>query len=210
MISKIIKNRRSVFPAQYNNQPISKEEISTILESANWAPTHKRTEPWRFKIFHGTSQVALGKFMAETYKETTENFSELTYNKFMDNPVKAGCVIAICMQREPKESLPEWEEIAATAMAVQNMWLTASNMGIGSYWATPGVIKYMDKFIQMEENEKCFGFFIWVNLTANFQRECAKLPSRKRPFGFNGLIHFLIENFSLVCFCKFVLFKVEF
>ena len=87
MISETIKNRRAVFPAQYNDQPISKEEVLTILESANWAPTHKRTEPWRLKVFHGVSQVGLGKFMAETYKQTTENFSEFTYNKFMDNPV---------------------------------------------------------------------------------------------------------------------------
>ena len=159
MISETIKNRRAVFPAQYNNQPITKEEISTILEAANWAPTHKRTEPWCFKVFHGISQVGLGKFIAETYKQTTENFSEFTYNKFMDNPVKAGCVIAICMQRDPNESLPEWEEIAATAMAVQNMWLTAHELGIGAYWSSPGVIKYMDKFIQMEEGEKCLGFF---------------------------------------------------
>ena len=159
MISETIKNRRAVFPAQYNDQPISREEVLTILESANWAPTHKRTEPWRFKVFHGVSQVALGKFLAETYKQTTENFSEFTYNKFMDNPVKAGCVIAICMQRDPKESIPEWEEIAATAMAVQNMWLTAHDMGIGAYWASPGVLKYMDRFIQMEEGEQCLGFF---------------------------------------------------
>ncbi len=159
MISETIKNRRAVFPAQYNDQPISKEEVLTILESANWAPTHKRTEPWRFKVFHGVSQIALGKFISETYKQTTENFSEFTYNKFMDNPVKAGCVIAICMQRDPKESIPEWEEIAATAMAVQNMWLTAHDMGIGAYWASPGVLKYMDKFIQMEDGEQCLGFF---------------------------------------------------
>lgn len=159
MISETIKNRRSVFPAQYTNTPITKEEILTILETANWAPTHKRTEPWRFKVFHGISQVALGKFMAETYKQTTENFSEFTYSKFMDNPVKAGCVIAICMQRDLKASLPEWEEIAATAMAVQNMWLTAHEMNIGAYWASPGVIKYMDKFILLEEGEQCLGFF---------------------------------------------------
>lgn len=159
MISETIKNRRAVFPAQYNDQPISKGEVLTILESANWAPTHKRTEPWRFKVFHGVSQIALGKFISETYKQTTENFSEFTYNKFMDNPVKAGCVIAICMQRDPKESIPEWEEIAATAMAVQNMWLTAHDLGIGAYWASPGVLKYMDKFIQMEEGEQCLGFF---------------------------------------------------
>ena len=159
MISETIKNRRAVFPAQYNNQPISKEEISTILEAANWAPTHKRTEPWRFKVFHGESQVELGKFLSETYKNTAEKFSELTYNKYRENPSKAACVIAICFQREPKESLPEWEEIAATAMAVQNMWLTAHSMGIGAYWGSPGVSKYMDRYVQMEKGERCLGFF---------------------------------------------------
>ena len=159
MISDTIKSRRAVFPAQYTTEPITKDEIQKILETANWAPTHKRTEPWRFKVFHGKSQVALGQFAAEFYKETTENFSEFTYAKFLDNPVKAGCVIAICMQRDPKESLPEWEEIAATAMAVQNMWLMAHEMGIGAYWASPGVIRNMDKMIKMEEGERCLGFF---------------------------------------------------
>ncbi|MEM0518020.1 nitroreductase family protein [Aequorivita flava] len=159
MILNSIKSRRAVFPAQYNKQPIAKEDVLNILEAANWAPTHKRTEPWRFRVFHGVSQVGLGKFMAETYKQTTEKFSEFTYNKLMDNPVKAGCVIVICMQRDPKESLPEWEEIAATAMAVQNMWLTAHDLGIGAYWSTPGILKYMDKFIQLEEGEQCLGLF---------------------------------------------------
>lgn len=159
MISETIKNRRAVFPAQYNDKPITKEEINTILEAANWAPTHKRTEPWRFKVFHGTSQVALGKFLAETYKESTEKFSQFTYNKLMDNPVKAGCVIAICMQRDPKESVPEWEEIAATAMAVQNMWLAAHELNIGAYWSSPGIIKYMNQFIELNKDERCLGFF---------------------------------------------------
>lgn len=159
MITDIIRNRRAVFPAQYNDQPLTKEEILTILEAANWAPTHKRTEPWRFKVFHGISQIGLGQFMAETYKQTTENFSEFTYDKFKNNPVKAGCVIAICFQRDPKESVPEWEEIAATAMAVQNMWLTATDMGIGAYWASPGVIKYMHNLVELEEGERCIGLF---------------------------------------------------
>ena len=159
MILETIKNRRAVFPAQYNTEPISKQEILTILEAANWAPTHKRTEPWRFKVFHGEAQASLGEFMAETYKKTTANFSEFTYDKFLNNPVKSGCVFAICMQRDPKESIPEWEEVAATAMAVQNMWLTAHEMKIGAYWASPGVIKHMDKFVKMEDGESCLGLF---------------------------------------------------
>lgn len=159
MIQEIIKNRRAVYPAQYNSEPVLKEEVETILDAANWAPTHKRTEPWRFKVFHGESQGKLADFLAEAYKNNTEKFVERTYNKLQENPRKAGCIIAICMQRDPKESLPEWEEIAATAMAVQNMWLTASSMNIGSYWSSPGVIKYLGDFIDLEEGERCIGLF---------------------------------------------------
>lgn len=163
MIQKIIQKRRAVFPAQYNQVPILKEQIIAVLEAANWAPTHKRTEPWRFKVLQGKSLANLGNFLAEKYKKTTANFSEFQYNKLKENPIKAGCIIAICMQRDPKESLPEWEEIAATAMAVQNMWLCCTEMGIGAYWSSPGLIKFMHEFFTLNEGEKCYGFFYMGN-----------------------------------------------
>lgn len=159
MISEIIKSRRSVFPAQYNDTPISKEEIKIILEAANWAPTHKRTEPWRFKVFQGETKANLADFIAEAYKDNTESFSEFKYNKYKKNARKAACVIAICMQRDPNEAVPEWEEIASTAMAVQNMWLVAHEMKIGAYWGSPQIVKYMANFIPMHEGERCLGFF---------------------------------------------------
>jgi nitroreductase len=159
MISNSIATRRAVFPAQYNDEPTSRKEIETILKAANWAPTHKRTEPWRFKVFHGESQIKLANFLAETYKAKGDNFSEFKYKKYQENPKKAACVIAICMQRDPNESIPEWEEIAATAMAVQNMWLVAHEMKIGAYWGSPGIIKYMGDFLLLEKGERCLGFF---------------------------------------------------
>lgn len=159
MISDIIQSRRAVFPAQYNNQNITKEEIERLLEAAHWAPTHKRTEPWRFKVLLGESQRLLANFLAEKYKETTENFSDFKYEKLLNNPVKAGCIIAICMQRDPNDSVPEWEEVAATSMAVQNMWLLAHEMKIGAYWSSPGSIKYMDSFFDLNTGERCLGFF---------------------------------------------------
>lgn len=159
MIKQIIENRRAVYPVQYNDEKISKEEISEILKAANWAPTHRRTEPWRFKVFLGESQMRLGEFLAETYKRTAQKFSDRSYMKMKENPVKAGCVIAICMQRDPSESIPEWEEIASTAMAVQNMWLTASEMKIGTYWSSPSVREHLGEFVKFEEGERCLGFF---------------------------------------------------
>lgn len=159
MIFELIKNRRSVFPAQYNNAPISKADIEELLEAANWAPNHKKTEPWRFKVLQGASKDKLGTFLVEKYRQIEESPKDFKCKKLMANPKRSSAVIAICMQRDPKESLPEWEEIAAVAMAVQNMWLLCAEKGIGSYWSSPGLIKYMDEFFDLAKGEKCLGFF---------------------------------------------------
>ncbi len=29
---------------------VSQEEVTQLLEAANWAPTHGKTEPWRFAV----------------------------------------------------------------------------------------------------------------------------------------------------------------
>ncbi|MGJ5640730.1 nitroreductase family protein [Formosa sp. S-31] len=158
-IQDIIKNRRSVFPDQYNNTPVTKETIEQLLQAANWAPTHKKTEPWRFKVIQGESQERLGHFLAEKFKNTEDKFSEFKYKKLQNNPKKAGAIIAICLSRDPDESIPEWEEIASVAMAVQNMWLTATSLNLGAYWSSPGLIQYMDEFFNLQPNEKCLGFF---------------------------------------------------
>ncbi len=173
MIFDLIKERRSVFPATYNNQPISKSDLTKILEAANWAPSHKQTEPWRFKVLHGNSQKRLGEFLAVKYQEVDPKPKQMKINKLKENPVKAGAIIAICMQRDPKESVPEWEEIAATAMAVQNMWLACTELGIGSYWSSPGLIKFMNEFFDLNEGEKCLGFF-YMGYTE------AEIPEGKR------------------------------
>ena len=164
MISKIIKNRQSIYPSQYNDSPISKETIQKILEVANYAPTHRKTQPWRFKVMHSAeSRINLGTFLSEKYKETTNTFSEFKHKRIQEKTKKAGCVIVICMQRDEKESIPEWEEIAATAMAVQNMWLVCSEIGVGCYWSSPSQINYMQELIKLNTGEKCLGLLYMGN-----------------------------------------------
>ena len=48
------------------------------------------------------------------------------------------------MQRDPNESIPEWEEIASVSMSVQNMWLMATNLNIGGYWSSTKLINFME------------------------------------------------------------------
>lgn len=156
-----IKNRRSIFPPQFNENEISTTEITALLEAANYAPSHFKSEPWRFKVLHSLeSKKALGEFLSETYKNKVAKFLEAKYIKLQGLPLKSAAVIAICMQRDEKERMPEWEEIAAVSMSVQNLWLQATEMNIGGYWSSPElIIKEMHHFFDLDKQETCLGFF---------------------------------------------------
>lgn len=154
-----IKHRRSIFPSQYNDEAISQDELEQLLEAANWAPTHRKTEPWRFKVLRGKSKTKFSAFLGSLYLKHTENPSKFKHRKIIDKFQQSSCVIAICMQRDPKESVPEWEEVAAVSMAVQNMWLTATELQIGSYWSSPQLIQYFNEFFEFSEGERCLGLF---------------------------------------------------
>ncbi|GAA3524258.1 hypothetical protein GCM10022393_43530 [Aquimarina addita] len=177
-INTLIKKRRSVFPAQYNDVPVARELINQLLENANWAPTHRLTEPWRFKVIQGDTKDRLGTFLADTYTDITtdDSFSPFKHKKIKNNCDAASAVIAICMQRDLKNRLPEWEEIAAVSMAVQNMWLSCTAMDIGCYWSSPVLIKYMDDFLELEEGERCLGFFYLGNYNTT-----EELSSKRNP-----------------------------
>ena len=63
------------------------------------------------------------------------------------------------MARQKEERIPEIEEIQAVACAVQNMQLTATAYGIGSFWSTPKVIytQQMNDFLGLNVKDKCLG-----------------------------------------------------
>lgn len=160
VIQSIIKRRRSVFPVSFTKEEISLEAIETILESANYAPTHKLTQPWRFSVFRKDGKTRFGEELAKAYKENTpaELFLQKKYDSFATKFEQSSCVIVLKAQLHPA-LLPEWEEVAALACAVQNMALTAEAMNIGAYWSSPGPVAKMQDFLELEENEKVYGVF---------------------------------------------------
>lgn len=174
-LTKLIKSRRSIFPAMYNDRPIEKETILQILENGNWAPNHRKTEPWRFKIYQGTSLHTLSKYLGDYYSENTppEKYSEIKHKKTIGKPLKSACVIALCLYDDPSISIPQWEQRAALACAVQNMWLTCTSLGIGSYWSSPKSILNASEFLGLSENEECLGLF-YMGYT-----DVPELPSKR-------------------------------
>jgi nitroreductase len=57
ILKEIIESRRSTFPKDYSGEEISQEILDEILNSANFAPNHKRTKPWRFRVFKGEEKA---------------------------------------------------------------------------------------------------------------------------------------------------------
>jgi nitroreductase len=163
MIDEIIKKRMSVYPKSYNEAEISKETLMDLLSLADAAPTHKKTEPWRFRIFHSEeSRQKLSDHLGADYEEQNKagGFSAFKFKKVKAKPMQSAVVLAIVMQRDEAERVPEWEEVASVAMAVQNIWLGCAARNIGSYWSSPSSItKRSNAFLELKPGERCLGLF---------------------------------------------------
>ncbi len=152
--SKIIKSRRTTYPRDFNGDRIKNSVVKEILENANYAPSHRMTQPWFFKIFCDEKKNNLAKAIVNINPNASESFKK----KIFENFEKTSHVICVCMKRHEK-IVPEWEEIAATAMSVQNIWLSIVNSKIGGYWSTPKYAENLNKFLNIKTNERCLGFF---------------------------------------------------
>lgn len=162
-VDEIIRSRRSVYPVQLSGKRIPDDELHDILENANWAPTHKYTEPWRFKIFRDAGVHKLLNFQKELYVQNTpeDEIKEKKLKRFDEKAEKLSHVLAIIMHRDPDRRIPEVEEICSVAAAVQNIHLSLSSRGYGGYWSTGGgtFTDQMHGFLGLKENERCLGFF---------------------------------------------------
>lgn len=159
----LVKNRRSIFPKDYTDEKVDDFIIHQMLENANWAPTHKLTEPWRFVVFSGEGRKKLADFQSECYRQVTTakgSFDEKKYDGLKVKPMEASHVIVIGMKRDEKKSLPEWEEIGAVFCAVENMYLTATAYGVGCYISTGGIINFEEAkvFFGLGKEDRLLGF----------------------------------------------------
>ena len=156
IINSIIRNRKSIYPKDYSKEDIPDKTIKEILLNANHAPTHRMTQPWFFKVYKNKSKQ---KLIDVVSKIDESKLSKIKLNKFIENVNDSNTVISVFIKRDKNERLPEWEEIAAVSMSVQNMWLTCYVNNIGSYWSTPGFIDEYGKLINLDFNESSLGFF---------------------------------------------------
>ncbi len=136
-VFKAIAQRRTVKPTTYTDQDIPENVLQEILESANWAPNHGRTEPWRLTVFKGEGKIKFQQIIKEMFDAHPEaNFPPEKLNKWLKNAIHANVIVAVGMKRTEPCKIPVVEELCAVASAAQNMLITAQAYGIASYWGS--------------------------------------------------------------------------
>lgn len=134
----VIKRRRSI--GKMTGQQPTREQIEQILEAATHAPNHHRVEPWKFFVLIGKAREELGAIMADSLasrmEETTSCQAQAILNKERSKPLRSPVLIVVAAEHPTSAKVMEIENIEATAAAVQNMLLTAEEMGLACMWRT--------------------------------------------------------------------------
>lgn len=138
-VTGVIRDRRTVYPEQFTERIVHRELIEQMLTNATWAPTHGKTQPWRFKVYTGEGRTKLADILSELYKANTpeENYSESKLQRLLARVRGTSAIISVAMARTEETRIPEIEEVEAVACATQNILLTATAYGLGSFWSSP-------------------------------------------------------------------------
>ncbi len=134
----IIKRRRSI--GKMTEERPAREQVERLLEAATHAPNHHKVQPWKFIVLAGKARAELGGVMAESLtdrlEETSSDKAQAVLNKERGKLLRSPVVIVVVAEPPHQPKVLEIENIEAVAAAVQNMLLTAEEMGLACMWRT--------------------------------------------------------------------------
>jgi nitroreductase len=123
-IDELIRTRRTV--KAYDPAPVDPATLDELFDLARWAPNHRLTNPWRFRV--------VGPRALEALKAAAgpENAAKLD---------RAPTLVAVSAVQGGEDPVADEEDLLATATATFIVLLGAHGRGLGGYWRTPGVLR---------------------------------------------------------------------
>ncbi len=109
-----IHARKSV--RSYTDEPVTPEQVETLLRAAMAAPSGKNVQPWRFVVV--------------TRPETKKKLA-VGFNKMI---AKAPVVIVVCGKTTNRLGGTNNNWTADCAAATENLLLAAESLGLGAVW----------------------------------------------------------------------------
>lgn len=110
---------------EFAPEPVDRETLLELLDTARFAPNHHLTQPWRFRV--------LGP---ETLAQLKERAGEPETKKLDRAPT-----LVVASAELSGELVQDEEDVCATAAAIMLVLLAATERGLASYWRTPAILR---------------------------------------------------------------------
>jgi nitroreductase len=116
-----IRTRRTHKAFQPDTVP--RQTVLELLELARWAPNHRLTQPWRFRVL---GPETFARLAAAGQPNEAEKLSRAP-------------TLVVASARLTGDHYQNREDVLATACAVYIVLLAAHARGLASYWRTPAL-----------------------------------------------------------------------
>jgi nitroreductase len=122
-VDEAIRARRT--HKQFGSEPVPRETLEELLDLARFAPNHKLTQPWRFRVVG---------------PETLARLKEAGGPKEAPKLERAPTIVCVSAKLSG-DPLTDDEDVLATGAALYIVMLAAHARGLASYWRTPDVMR---------------------------------------------------------------------
>ena len=138
-LTDTIQNRRSI--KRFTERPVSREQIERLLAAATQGPNHRLTQPWRFYVLGPEARHAYGLALGARKAKKIEDSAQA---QAMRDTVAAEhralpLMIVVAVVVTDNAEIAE-EDYAAVMMGIENLALTAVDLGLGTAMKTGAVM----------------------------------------------------------------------
>lgn len=179
----LIKRRRSI--GKMTAERPTREQIEVLLEAATHAPNHHNAQPWKFIVLAGSAREELGTVMAMSLanrlEETRSENAQARLNKERNKPLRSPILIVVVSEAPRQPNITELDNIEAASAAVQNMLLTAEEMGLACMWRTgdTAIDPHVKEWLDLDPGDQIVAF-LYVGYAAIPRIERVPIPFKQK------------------------------
>lgn len=130
-----IDTRRSI--KRFTDREVSREEVERLIDAAIQVPNHRMTEPWRFAVLGEAAREAYARRrgILKAQNAPPSDARAVIEEKVYWETAAVPAMIAVLSAVHEDPTIHE-EDLAAVWMAVQNLSLAATALGLGTHIRT--------------------------------------------------------------------------
>lgn len=176
----VVNSRKTI--REYNDIPVSNQEIRSIIEAGMLAPSAKNRQPWRFYILNNFQKNKIVNMMFDWEKDNKDFHTSIkgSANQMLQAD-KAIIIYSPIYHSKNKKTYYKKPDYLSLGAAIENMALKCSDLGLGSSWLCDTL------YIEDEINDylSISNFEQISTLLIGHPKE---LPARRERFCFNDII----------------------